>query len=369
VIDGVVIISPELRPGKGGVGDYTLRLVERWPDSGNFKVLVPAQGVESGLSVPIHVVRLADDTPTNRDQLPAAGGKVLVQYSAYGFDPLGYPRRLIQALLGWKKETGGLLVIVFHEIWTFWPVLNKNAPVQYLHRRAIRQLVKCADAVFTTTRSQAKHLNELASNRSVQVLPVGSNIRRTGDPKLPREKGHAILFGLQPTRLRTLKRMKSGLSALAAVGRLSKIIAVGAGDPNLDAEEARQLRDLGLAEGFEQRGSQSESVISELLLTSAFGISAHDELSYEKSGTFMAYAAHELNVLNECADTRKNEPLCWLVGPAELQGNIADRELTNRAKQLRAWQQRISSWDSIAAKLSEALQGNRRTAADELANR
>ena len=35
------------------------------------------------------------------------GGKVLLQYSAYGFDRLGYPRWLIKGVLDWKKESQG----------------------------------------------------------------------------------------------------------------------------------------------------------------------------------------------------------------------------------------------------------------------
>jgi hypothetical protein len=167
-----------------------------------------------------------------------------------------------------------------------------------------------------------------------------------------------VLFGLQAARIRTLKKMKNSLSRLAAAGRLSKITTVGAGDSDLDAEERCHLHDLTLSGGFEQRGIQNESAISELLFTAAFGISGQNELSYEKSGTFMAYAAHELNILSEYGGEDSGEPLCWLITPAELQAGIPEPELRDRAKQLRAWQERTSSWELIAGKLSEALQLN-----------
>ena len=104
-------------------------------------------------------------------------GKVLVQYSAYGFDRYGYPRWLIEALLEWKKETQGILAIMFHEIWAFWPVWNKNYLLQQLHRRDLRRLLRVTDAVFTSTSSQAAHLTALSPRCPIQVLPVGSNIR------------------------------------------------------------------------------------------------------------------------------------------------------------------------------------------------
>src|SRR5450755_2366074 len=155
----ITIIAPELAAGAGGVADYTLRLVEEW----------------SGRVKPRFI--LPNDTKTNlRGKLPASGGKILLQYSAYGFDRIGYPRSLLRTLTEWKKTTGGLLVIMFHEIWAFWPLLNKNRFVQRMHRADIGHLITQADAVFTSTPSQAEHLLKLAPQCNIQCMPVGSNI-------------------------------------------------------------------------------------------------------------------------------------------------------------------------------------------------
>ena len=77
----------------------------------------------------------------------------------------------------------------------------------------------------------------------------------------------------------------------------------------------------------------------------------------------MAYAAHGLNILSECASKTGDEPLCWLIGPAELLEGLSESELRDRAACLRDWQQRTSSWDRIAARLGEALQLDRETRA------
>ena len=142
-----------------------------------------------------------------RDRLPTRGGKVLVQYSAYGFDRHGYPRWLIKALLEWKKESQGTLAIMFHEIWAFWPIWNKNYLLQQLHRRDLRRLLRVTDAVFTSTSSQAAHLTALSPRCPIQVLPVGSNIRRVQTTDGDREAGLAVLFGLQRSRIRALRKM------------------------------------------------------------------------------------------------------------------------------------------------------------------
>ncbi len=336
--DEIVIISPESTPGAGGVGDYALKLLAHWPRK------------HSGLLVP-----KAHDADAMLKQLPATGGKVLVQYSAYGFDRAGYPRNLIRALIAWKTKAGGRLVVMFHEIWTFWPIVNKNFIVQFFHRRSIKRLLDCADVVFTSTSSQAEHLRALSPRAQVHLLPVGSNIQCNEDADLARKPGWAVLFGLQRARIRALRKMQSSLRLLAAAGRITKIVTVGAnGDGN--AEERGLLAGLGLAEGFEQRGPQPERAISKLLLTASFGISAQDELSYSKSGTFMAYAAHGLNIVAVCADRSKEEPLCLLIDPRELLQGLSETELKLRAERLRAWQKRTSSWQIIAAKFADALQ-------------
>ena len=65
-----------------------------------------------------------------------------------------------------------------------------------------------------------------------------------------------------------------------------------------------------------------EEKISELLSTCEFAISAQDELSITKSGTFMAFAAHGLNILSCYADASKPEPLSLLISPEELMKGI-----------------------------------------------
>jgi hypothetical protein len=332
----LLVITPELTPYAGGVGDYTLRLLENLPDRENIKCLVP---------------------PGDLKELPLDVRKTLVQYSAYGFDHVGYPRRLIRALIHWKKRSHGRLVVMFHEIWTFWPMTNKNCFVQMLHRRAIKRLLSHADVAFTSTPSQANHLRALSSTVPVYVLPVGSNISPKSGVDLPRHAGLAVIFGRQPARVRSLKKMGASLNALATAGQLTRIIAVGANSgPQAHNEECDLLVNLSLADGFEQRGVESEANISEMLSTASFGIFGQDELSYGKSGTFMAYAAHGLNVLADFADPSKPEPLCWLVAPRDLVGGISSSELKRRADRLREWEQREASWELIGAKISQALE-------------
>ncbi|MDP9253707.1 MAG: hypothetical protein M3O66_02010, partial [Verrucomicrobiota bacterium] len=79
MIDEIVIISPELIPGAGGVGDYTLRLIESWNYHGNLKLLVPKSGLGQEASLPQRTEKLDIDAVAICKQLPSGDGKILVQ--------------------------------------------------------------------------------------------------------------------------------------------------------------------------------------------------------------------------------------------------------------------------------------------------
>jgi hypothetical protein len=350
-----VIVSPELEAG--GVGDYTRRLLENLPRIAGLRLIVPKIGTRPVSPFEQYPVEETDGTIRDLcDRLPARG-KVLVQYSAYGFNRHGYPRWLIKALREWKKESQRTLAIMFHEIWGFWPVWNKNYIVQQLHRRDLRRLLQVADAVFTSTSSQAAHLTALSPRCSIQVLPVGSNIRRDQATEGERETGLAVLFGLQRSRLRALRKMHPELKALGAVGKIGKIVTAGAGRSREgDDEEVALLTELELSDGFDQRGPLPEEKISELLLACEFAISAQDDLSITKSGTFMAYAAHGLNIVSCYADASKPEPLSLLISPEELMKGVTRTEWQLRAEKLRQWQDRTAAWPQIARQMAQALE-------------
>jgi hypothetical protein len=165
-----------------------------------------------------------------------------------------------------------------------------------------------------------------------------------------------VIFGLQSSRIRALKNLRKNLAAIAAAKRITKIIAVGQGSDLDQANNERELlNSIGLVNGFEQLGSLSEEAVSDVLSGAAFGIFGQNELSCTKSGSFMAYAAHRLNVLADFAAPSKPPPICWLIAPAELLHGISEGELNQRAECLHLWQEQNASWDVIAARIAHAL--------------
>ena len=351
----LVVITPGLSPGSGGVADHTLALLREWPADLKLTLLMMDQAA-AAREYAAQVRQLGPNRDDILAQLPPQGGKVFVQYSAYGFNRFGYPRDLIAALIRWKKRSGGYLAVMFHEIWAFWPVTNKNFLIQQLHRRALRRLLEVCDAVFTTTGSQAEHLRRL-DNASVQVVPAGSNVAsRPVSLQSKRNQTWGVIFGLQTSRVRALENMRQSLDTLSKSGRLSRIIAIGAGsDADAAAREHQLLNDLHLIDGFAQEGALSSDAVSARMSSVAFGIFGQTEFSCTKSGSFMAYAAHQLSVIADFAHPGKPPPICWLVSPAELLGGIDTAELDRRAECLRMWQEQKFSWNVIATKIGRAL--------------
>ncbi len=351
----MVMICPELT--SGGVGDYTRLLLEHLPREKVSRLIVPKIGSRPISAFEHYPVEETDGTAQDlTERLGKSEGIVFVQYSAYGFSDNGYPRWLINALLDWKKRSEHLLVMMFHEIWTFWPFWNRNYIFQRLHRRDLGRLLGVTDVIFTSTPSQAAHLTALSPQSNVEVLPVGANIRPIQALNEDREAGTAVLFGLQLNRIRALRKMGRDLKALGAAKLIRKIITVGGGQSRAgDEEEFACLMELDLAEGFDQSGPLPEEKISELLLSSAYGISVQDDLSIMKSGTLMAYAAHGLNVLSCYAASDKSEPLSLMIAPEELLRGIEQSEMRTRGVKLRQWQERTSSWPQIASRVMQAL--------------
>jgi hypothetical protein len=332
--DAVVIVTPEAPPQIGGVADYVARLICEWP----------AIDIEILTSIPGQAARV----------LPT-GGKVLVQYSAYGFDPAGYPQSLLSELLNWKQVGGGQLVVMFHEIWTVLPVWHPQFLRQRRHRAAIARLSAAADAVFTTTPSQADLLQRVAG-RAVRVLPAGPTITPLASDVIASKPGTAVLFGLQRARLRALRSMIAALKPAARTGRLARLTTIGSGNTTAgDEQERTLLQSMQMRDGYDIHGEQPSDEISRMLAAAEFALSDQDALSILKSSTFMSYAAHRLNIISPAANPAAPEPLCYLTSPAELAHGITADVLETRRNRLQEWQQATSSWSAIARAFADAL--------------
>ena len=348
----MTIITPEIDAGAGGLADYTLRLIEHWPADSKFQILT--RRMPQTKMAGSHLTSLLPVTEEEIYRaLGATDGPVLLQYSAFGYDPTGNPEGLINAVTRWKAfRNSSRLVVMFHEIWTFIPFWNRRLIAQKRHRRLIGRLARAADVVVTSTASQAAHLEKVSGRSDVSVLPVGSNITLNQPSNSARDGTAAVIFGLAPSRIRTLRKLHGPLRQLASAQKLTRITTIGHGD---DSEETALLASLKLAEGFQQLGICPEATVSRELDRVAFAISDQDPLSYPKSGTLMAYAQHGLNVISPFASAARGEPFSIFFSPAELLRGVSLEQRDEHARLLKNWQARTSSWPAIADFFVKAL--------------
>ena len=229
-------------------------------------------------------------------RLPSTGGTVLVQYSAYGFDRFGYPRWLLNALLEWKKQARGKLVIMFHEIWTFWPLLNKNRLLQEFHRRKLLVLSSVADAALAIPEARLP-ISQLSFSQYSGVLPVGSNIAVIETANPVRQDGLAVLFGLEKCQSSHVTHdARTFLKRLAAAGKDIGDHYRWRWEASLGGSDEKMLPEcLAPRNGFQQRGHPPEEEVSTLLAKASFALSVQDELSLCKSWHLHGHAVHGLN--------------------------------------------------------------------------
>ena len=375
----LVVLAPNFPPAICGVGDYTANLLRAWPrdDGREFRCLLrpvlPHPSATRARFLPLPHATAGEGVPI-RDVIPRRGPlletlfamgpcDLLVQYSAYGYDPrLGCPAGFCDALTAWAAAGRGLLVLMFHELWAdAWPRWHPHHWVQAWHRHKLGQLTRASTAVFTTTDLSATRLRDLQQGAdrqvAVTVLPAGSNIPLPAAPSPARERGLFVLFGAGLTRLRCLRAMRDDLTALANLGGLRRLVLLGINQGEAIArEEAETLREIfsasaGLAEAL---GERPATEIAAWLSRAEFGLSFQNEANFTKSGTLMAYLEHGLDVLSPFAGAARPAPFSSMTHPSELLAAAASVP-PERGRALRAWYETHADWPLLAAAFARAL--------------
>lgn len=358
----ITIVLPQFPPTICGVGDYTFNLVTAWSNISEFNYLVVRGVDESKAQYPqLAVHQLECNKELFVSQLKKlAPQQLLIQYSGYGFHSLGCPVWLSKALTQWRKERDGKLIIVFHELWNKSPWWNKHFLLQQgLHRWSIKRLASIADGMFTTTSDYVEWLKSFSPKASVKLLPVGSNIVPNQQRShCARQSGIFVLFGMQGNRVNTLQLVQSEIKSLYNSRRLKKLLLIGGGNSEeLEIVEKKLLEQTLPRDSYCCIGIASSQVISTILSQAEFGISTQSWQSFTKSGTFMAYAAHGLNILSPYAAKQSQKPFCWLTHPSELEqpSDFLNNALKERSRNLQLWYNETCNWSVIAQEIKDAF--------------
>lgn len=359
----IVVVAPQLPPITCGVGDYTFNLTSAWSNTSEFHYLVAHGAAQSKAQYPNFSINAFD---CNKESFltklaELSPSHLLIQYSGYGFHPLGCPVWLADALTNWRRQKNGKLVIMFHELWSLSPWWSKHFIIKQVHRLSIRRLVSLADHIFTSTQDYVECLQHFSPQAPVSLLPVGSNILPLSTGRsCPQQPGTFVLFGMQGTRVRALRELKEDLTKLHCSKLLEKLTLVGGGSNDKSVIEEKKLLESTLPHtAYSHIGVVSSQEVSNILWQAEFGISCQSWRSFTKSGSFMAYAAHGLNILSPHATRQEShKPFCWLTHPRELatQSDILNTTLLERSRQLQSWYRQHADWSKIAQTFKQAFE-------------
>ncbi|MEB3201089.1 MAG: glycosyltransferase, partial [Synechococcaceae cyanobacterium] len=158
---------------------------------------------------------------------PPDTGTLLVHYSGYGYAANGAPARLVEQLLGWRRQRPGRrLLLHVHELYARQPPWRKGFWWAGRQRRVLLRLAQGADGLITNLERHARWLRRQGLPPAA-VLPVPSNVGEPQEPPpLAQRSPRLVVFGGRAQR-------QAAYRALAPLG------------PLLHALELQAIDDIG----------------------------------------------------------------------------------------------------------------------------
>lgn len=277
-----------LPPGRGGVFDYGHRLQSQWASRG-----IESHVIE--LSAPLAQQQSLADRIADRlgtAHRAASRCSVVLHYSGYGYASRGLCFWLLEELRALKarRDVGGRLIVVFHELFASGPPWRSAYWTSKLQVWLAKRIARMADALWTNTELHADWLRRVSRPAvPIHVQPVFSNIGECVDlpPSASRSRS-CVLFGALSTRQRAMDALPGHLTQLHALG-IDELVEVGAGEVSMADSPSLAIR---------RAGELESSDVCSVLRESRFALLDYPPQLLAKSGVFAACAAQGCIVLN-----------------------------------------------------------------------
>ncbi|HEX9987444.1 MAG TPA: glycosyltransferase [Chloroflexia bacterium] len=313
---GVLLVTGEYPPARGGVGDYTCRLGAALHDAGvknrtlTRKYPPPSQASGfAGGEIPLVARRI-----TLRATLRALRGTraciahIQYQTGAYEMRPT---INLLPLLL--RRKWGGITVVTFHDLLVPY-LFPKAGPVR---EWANRLMAWGADAAIATNPADAARLRAWGVRR-VELIPIGSNIPNSPPAGYNREEWRAKWGAKAGTTLlayfgflNSSKGLDDLLSALATLNggsqgerRPYRLLMVGGGtgssDPTNRATASYldgMARELGVQGDIVWTGYLTPREVSAALLAADVAVLPYADGASFRRGSLMAVLEHGLPIV------------------------------------------------------------------------
>jgi hypothetical protein len=164
---------------------------------------------------------------------------VILHYVNYGFENRGVPIALLSALKSLRRECGGALLVVFHELFASGPPWRSEFWLRPVQKKIARQIALLADARLVSCESMRAQLERLTRNGSAIVQPVTSSWGepRRDESQLRERDPHCwIISGGTALLERSLKSFLKIVSRIPSEVAPRKLFVVGgANNPHVRA--------------------------------------------------------------------------------------------------------------------------------------
>ena len=142
-------IVPSVPPDFNGLGDYCYQLWKHWPSPRPEWLVATARmpdGAQAAWPEIQHWPFECKSQDLTRVLDAAKPDKVVLHYVGYGYAQRGAPNWLQRALKQWKSESGGKLVVMFHELYATGPPWKSEFWFCLSQRSITKNIVTLTDA-------------------------------------------------------------------------------------------------------------------------------------------------------------------------------------------------------------------------------
>jgi hypothetical protein len=353
----LVIITTRLAPQLCGIGTFSWLLDRHWPgDTSQHQFLVVDGAVQSRLALRDIQITEFDADPAKLSRALDQKGPVdvLLHYAGRGYHRFGCPIWLGRVLRVWKQKfPTARLIIFFHEVPGKLPLTSPYYWLNLCNLRIICGLAQIADVLITNTTHHAATLAKISGRSDIHWFPVAPNIEPAAGPSRTTNRTEFVIFGLPYGRWETLQMFHRHIGSWQKSGVLTKLHLIGPRDKKFDLRSARLIESYPDRTVVEQHGELSAGKVSRLLYRSQFGLTNANDLTWSKSTAFMAYVAHDCNVVTQ---SKFNfEPLSFAFAPDDV-ATASDVELCRRITVLREWFEDNADWEILAGKIFDLVE-------------
>lgn len=354
----LAIITTRLPPAPCGIGTYSWRLRQHWPNDArpvHFLVHENAAGAEV-TAAGDRITAFNGSGARLSEALERIGSAdVLLHYAARGYQRIGCPVWLPAALARWKaRYSGGRLFLFAHELPAPFRITSHHFWLAKINEWIMRRLARSAEVLITNSENHVRQLRRLSGREDVELLLISSNVEPSPDTVPARARGEFLIWGLPFGRWQTLQLFDAHIRQWQSNGVLTKLHISGPQEGEFVARAQALMGAWPKPETVQSHGPLNPADSVRLLQSVGFALTNVSAETWSKSTVFMACAATRCPlVMKTPADV---VPLCYAIAPEEIT-SITDAEIEQRTAALENWYRTNADWPVIAARMNALAEG------------